>query len=826
MATKVPKAPNKVLRLLSSDTTSPIDPLLQQRQVIGIYDALDALAQSAFSVVNNVNTFTGSPLAYTTVMANATAVTQERNLNFSSAFSVVDNAPQARTDVALATTGVTPSSYGDSTHVGAFAVDATGRITAANSVAISFPSAGITQLTGDVTAGPGSGSVVATIQTNVVTNAKLAQMPAITFKGNAVGGTANAADLTPTQATSMLNLFSSSLQGLAPASGGGSANFLHADGTWNTTVPNLWTLTPGAIAFIDSTTHKVDNDPNNLFWDNTNKRAILGLGGAYTPAAGAPLSIWSSSGNIAIELDQAATQGIAKYNGSFPIGTGDANSMALLTNATHRLDLTATGGAKASSEPVSGGETAWKWDLSGASHTNVSAEVPDILANMSRLVTLTSGTIASMRAFRIDPVTYAGTGSSVITDAATLGINGPPSTGAGATITNKWTLWSQGGAAKFDAASGGTSAVFSDGGVNSTLKISHGATNRVVLDAAANVLALRAGGTDMLTVNGASFIVAMPVLAPGSQQSLLISSATGQLQAGLVTNAMLATMGAFTFKGNNTGATAGPVDMTSAQAVSILPVFSSSANGTVPNPGSSSTTKFLRADGTWAIPGSLKSVQSFTTATGGTAYSVPAGVTSVLVEIWGGGGGSSGVGAGGVGQCTVGTAGGQGAYTKRFYAAIGNTNTIVVGAGGAGGAAGANAGSNGNGSSFSDGTTAIIVTGGRGGPTPAGSASTANITPGGDGGSVSTAGDVSQPGLPGGAAIRFANTGVTGDGLAGVGGGTGFSAGVTVTSGVTSPGIQGSIGGGGAGGPTSGSGAAAIAGNTGGVGRVVIWEFA
>ncbi len=43
----------------------------------------------------------------------------------------------------LANTAVTPASYGDSTHVGAFTVDAKGRLTAASSVAIAFPAAGI-----------------------------------------------------------------------------------------------------------------------------------------------------------------------------------------------------------------------------------------------------------------------------------------------------------------------------------------------------------------------------------------------------------------------------------------------------------------------------------------------------------------------------------------------------------------------------------------------------------------------------------------------------------------------------------------------------------
>lgn len=58
-------------------------------------------------------------------------------------------------------------------------------------------------------------------------------------KQNALSGTgyskwsgSSPSYLTPTQVTADLNVFSSSLQGLAPASGGGSTNFLRADGSW------------------------------------------------------------------------------------------------------------------------------------------------------------------------------------------------------------------------------------------------------------------------------------------------------------------------------------------------------------------------------------------------------------------------------------------------------------------------------------------------------------------------------------------------------------------------------------------------------------------
>lgn len=90
---------------------------------------------------------------------------------------------------------------------------------------------GITALTGDVTA-TGPGSAAATIAAHAVTNSKLAQIPAHSYKGNNTGSTADAADITSTQLTADLNLFSSTLQGLVPASGGGSTNFLRADGTF------------------------------------------------------------------------------------------------------------------------------------------------------------------------------------------------------------------------------------------------------------------------------------------------------------------------------------------------------------------------------------------------------------------------------------------------------------------------------------------------------------------------------------------------------------------------------------------------------------------
>ena len=80
------------------------------------------------------------------------------------------------------------------------------------------------------------------IADNAVTNAKLAQMAADTIKGNSTAGTANASDLTGAQVNTILPVFTSSLNGLAPSSGGGTTNYLRADGTW-VAPPGATTLT-------------------------------------------------------------------------------------------------------------------------------------------------------------------------------------------------------------------------------------------------------------------------------------------------------------------------------------------------------------------------------------------------------------------------------------------------------------------------------------------------------------------------------------------------------------------------------------------------------
>lgn len=89
--------------------------------------------------------------------------------------------------------------------------------------------------TGDIT-GSASGATSLTptlsIGSNKVSNAKLSTVATATFKGRVTAATGNVEDLTGTQATTLLDTFTSALKGLVPASGGGTTNFLRADGTW------------------------------------------------------------------------------------------------------------------------------------------------------------------------------------------------------------------------------------------------------------------------------------------------------------------------------------------------------------------------------------------------------------------------------------------------------------------------------------------------------------------------------------------------------------------------------------------------------------------
>lgn len=86
-----------------------------------------------------------------------------------------------------------------------------------------------------------------------------------TIKGNNTGSQTNAFDLSPAEVNAMLPVFTSLLKGLVPLSGGGTTNFLRADGAWaiplalDYFVSSQVTTTSGALTSATFTT--ADNSP-------------------------------------------------------------------------------------------------------------------------------------------------------------------------------------------------------------------------------------------------------------------------------------------------------------------------------------------------------------------------------------------------------------------------------------------------------------------------------------------------------------------------------------------------------------------------------------
>ena len=211
--------------------------------------------------------------------------------------------------------------------------------------------------------------------------------------------------------------------------------------------------------------------------------------------------------------------------------------------------------------------------------------------------------------------------------------------------------------------------------------------------------------------------------------------------------------------------------------------------------GTASSSTFLRGDMAWATvtdTSGLTSVQTFTSS--GT-WTRPTGITKVIVEVQGAGGG----GCRGVSYNQGGAGGG---YAKKLLDVSSiSTSTITVGSGGAGAASGVTAnGTAGGNSSWADGTNTITGNGGAAG-------TDANAyTAGGTG----TGGDVNIPGQDNGQ-----NPNQSGDSVLGYGG-------IAALNTDTPVGSKSGQGYGGGGSAWSGY---SLACGSGSGGIVIVWEY-
>jgi len=142
-------------------------------------------------------------------------------------------------------------------------------------------------------------------------------------------GSQGAQSVTALVATAALNLFTTTLQGLTPASGGGTVNFLRADGTWQApagtgTVTSIATTSPISGGTITST--------GTISCSTCVTSASATLNHLQVGAGGQAISDGDLSGDVTTGGSEVTT--VVKVHGvTYPSGPS-ANTVPVVTSAT------------------------------------------------------------------------------------------------------------------------------------------------------------------------------------------------------------------------------------------------------------------------------------------------------------------------------------------------------------------------------------------------------------------------------------------------------------------------------------------------------------
>jgi microcystin-dependent protein len=208
----------------------------------------------------------------------------------------------------------------------------------------------------------------ATVADGSVTNAKLADMATARIKGRVTAGTGVPEDLTGTQATTLLDVFTSSLKGLVPASGGGTANFLRADGTFaapvvpdavpagtivaygGTTVPsgyleaaggNVSRTTYAALFTAIGTLHGAGDGSTTFGLPSFARRTLVGRGGSGTATLGNTVGNTGGSETHTLSTAELAAHTHSLPSASATLGAGTTGYSSVgTTNAISAFSTT------------------------------------------------------------------------------------------------------------------------------------------------------------------------------------------------------------------------------------------------------------------------------------------------------------------------------------------------------------------------------------------------------------------------------------------------------------------------------------------------------
>jgi hypothetical protein len=198
----------------------------------------------------------------------------------------------------------------------------------------------------------------ANIDNDAVTYAKLQNISATArFLGRFTAGAGDAEEVTGTQATTLLDLFTSGLKGLVPASGGGTTNFLRADGTFAAPAGGL------SAGVLDSVTTFTSGGT----WTRPSgvTRVLMFVTGAGGGGGGSGVSQVSGGGGAGgtaikfLDVTSIATSTITCSNtggaGNTGTGAGTAGSNSVWADGTNTITGVGGGGGGASSTSSAGG---------------------------------------------------------------------------------------------------------------------------------------------------------------------------------------------------------------------------------------------------------------------------------------------------------------------------------------------------------------------------------------------------------------------------------------------------------------------------------------
>ena len=190
--------------------------------------------------------------------------------------------------------------------------------------------------TGDISITPSTGATV--IQAQVVTYAKIQNLSATNrILGRITAGLGSMEEMTGTQVTTLLDVFTSSLKGLVPSSGGGTTTFLRADGSW---------ASPGTGGAPGGTSGQIQYNNAGVFGG-------FNISGDATVDGSGVLTIGNTRVSYA-KMQNVVANNVFLGRRS---GAGGSPEEMTATQSTALLDLFTTGGVKGLVPGSSGGTT-------------------------------------------------------------------------------------------------------------------------------------------------------------------------------------------------------------------------------------------------------------------------------------------------------------------------------------------------------------------------------------------------------------------------------------------------------------------------------------